>query len=236
MVRGSDLQFHTNYNLKAKIWLAVACFILDRSDQESPAALTPSIQMDRENLKDVFKSKGRGANCLKWWKCKQIEPYAAGKRKKKWWWQRREEMLRIKSNIEQELKLEEKREGGAHEQACSQAQSTHWPVHAADLYPGKVSASPTGCPLRQTEKPRIQPATSESSAHARQQRGEQLPPLQCALSRVHAAARQAGSHFFWLDPVARHRICCLTHQTKCRAIIYHHKHNSRLLPNEGCSL
>lgn len=30
-----------------------------------------------------------------------------------------------KSNIEQELKLEEKREGGAHEQACSQAQSTH---------------------------------------------------------------------------------------------------------------
>lgn len=187
MVRGSNLQFPTNYRLKAKIWLAVACFILDMSDQEPPAALTPSIQMDRENLKDIFKSKGRGTNCLNWWKCKQMEPYAAGKRKKEMrWWQRREEMLRTKSNTNQRLKLEEKREGGAHEQASSEAQSTQWPFCAADLYPGKVSASPTGCLLRQTEKPWIQP--------------------------------------------------CPTHPTKCRAIIYHHKRSSRLLPNEGCSL
>lgn len=67
-------------------------------------------------------------------------------------------------------------------------------------------------------------------------RREQLPLLQPAFLRLHTAARQARSYFLWLNPVARHQSFCLTHQTKCRAIIYHHKHNSRLLPNEGCRL
>lgn len=38
---------------------------------------------------------------------------------------REEEKLRIKTDSIQELKLKEKREGDAHEQACSQTQSTH---------------------------------------------------------------------------------------------------------------
>lgn len=180
--------------------------------------------MDRENLKDIFKSKARGANCLKRQKCKPIEPYAARKRekkKKKKWWQRRAKMLRIKSNIKQGLKLEEKREG-AHEQACSEAQST-----CADLSPGEVSASPTGCWLRQMEKPWAHPV------HRGAERGTPSSPAGC-LGQAPLCS-QAGKLPFLLAP-SRHWSCCLTHQTKCRVIIYHHKRNSRLLPNEGCSL
>lgn len=64
-------------------------------------------------------------------------------------------MLRIKSNINQELKLEEKRQGGAMSRLAHRLRAR---VHAADLYPGKVSASLTSCLLRQMEKLWVQPA------------------------------------------------------------------------------
>lgn len=80
-----------------------------------------------------------------------------GKKKRRWGGGRNEEeKLRIKSNVNQELKLEEKRERGAHEQACSEAQNTH------------VSASPTGCLLRQMENHWFQPEPSDPSMHTRQ--------------------------------------------------------------------
>lgn len=58
-------------------------------------------------------------------KSNQGKKRGRGKRKKKKKKKEEEEKLGIKSSNNQELKLEEKREGYAHEQACSQAQSTH---------------------------------------------------------------------------------------------------------------
>lgn len=84
--------------------------------------------MDRENLKDILKAREGVPIVWNDRSASELDHVLQGKGKKMWLWQKREEMLRIKSNINQELKLEEKR-GGAHEQACSQAQSTHWPVY-----------------------------------------------------------------------------------------------------------
>lgn len=115
--------------------------------------------------------------------------------------------------------------GSEHPLTCAR----HWLASTK-----KVSDFPTGYLFRQMENHWFQPETSDSSMHICEQREEELPLLQCGCFRLHAAARQANSHFFSLSPGARHRIFCLTHQTKYRATVYHHKHD-RLLLNEGCS-
>lgn len=222
--RVSDLQFPTNYHLKAKIWLPVACFILDSSDWEPPAGLTHSKHPNgQREFEGHFKSKGRSANCLKWQKCKRIGPCAAGKRKKN------VIMTKKRRNAQNKKQHQPRAETGGEKRSCP------W----AGLLTG--SEHPLTC-VQEKFQPLSLAAGSGRwkscgfSLHTGEQREEHLHLLQCTLFRLHAAARQTCSYFFWLNPVARHQSFCLTHQTKCRAIICHHKHNGRLLPNEGCSL